>query len=401
MNHSTSIEKVNSSTLATADSPQGDVVASAWGAVLEPARDDAVESPRGEALESSQAEPAESSQTAHGPVTVIGAGSWGTALAIQLARAGSSVTLWGRDRALLEHMQQSRCNERYLPACPFPEGLVAEPDWSAAVAGARRILISVPSHGFRSVLERIGMTQGGEVAMLELAWATKGFELSTGLLPHQLAHLLLPACENYAVVSGPTFALEVGAGLPTAITVAGSNPAWSARLADALRTKRFIAYTSHDMIGVEIGGAVKNALAIGAGLSDGLGFGANARIALINRGLRELTRLGLAMGAEAETFVGLACMGDLVLTCTDNQSRNRRMGLALASGKTLAEAAAEIGQVVEGVGAARAVYEQAQRLGVRMPIIEQIHRVVVEGVDPRDAVEALLNREFSASAENG
>lgn len=335
------------------------------------------------------------------PITVIGAGSWGTALAIQLARAGSEVTLWGRDRDLMNQMQQRGLNERYLPGCSFPDNLKVEADWDKAVAQAQRILVSVPSHAFRAVLEQLASTQGERVATLELAWATKGFELSTGLLPHQLAHKLLPECNNYAVVSGPTFALEVGAGLPTAITVAGSNPKWSMRMASALRTKNFIAYTSDDMVGVEIGGAVKNALAIGAGLSDGLGFGANARIAMINRGLRELSRLGLAMGAEAETFVGLAGMGDLVLTCTDDQSRNRRMGLALASGKSIDEAAEEIGQVVEGIGAARAVYEQAKRLNVRMPIIEQIYRVVVEGVAPRDAVEALLSRELGAGKEHG
>ncbi len=335
------------------------------------------------------------------PITVIGAGSWGTALAIQLARAGNGVTLWGRDEKLMDVMRQERCNERYLPGCSFPDNLNVESDWDRAVANAQRILVSVPSHSFRTVLEKLAGTLGERIAVLELAWATKGFELSTGLLPHQLAHELLPDCNNYAVVSGPTFAREVGAGLPTAITVAGSNPEWSARLAAALRTKNFIAYTSEDMVGVEIGGAVKNALAIGAGLSDGLGFGANARIAMINRGLRELSRLGLAMGAKAETFVGLAGMGDLVLTCTDDQSRNRRMGLALAAGKSVEEAAKEIGQVVEGVGAARAVYEQAKRLQVRMPIIEQIYRVVVEHVDPRDAVEALLSRELGASAEHG
>lgn len=335
------------------------------------------------------------------PITVIGAGSWGTALAIQLARAGNAVTLWGRDNALMHQMQLERCNQRYLPGCSFPDNLQVESDWGLAVANAQRLLVSVPSHALRTILEKLADTQGERITTLELAWATKGFELSTGLLPHQLAHQLLPDCNNYAVVSGPTFALEVGAGLPTAITVAGSNPEWSARLAAALRTKNFIAYTSDDMVGVEIGGAVKNALAIGAGLSDGLGFGANARIAMINRGLRELSRLGLAMGARAETFVGLAGMGDLVLTCTDNQSRNRRMGLALAAGKTVQEAAEEIGQVVEGVGAARAVYEQAERLQVRMPIIEQIYRVVVEGVDPRDAVEALLSRELGAGAEHG
>ncbi|MFK7857997.1 MAG: NAD(P)H-dependent glycerol-3-phosphate dehydrogenase [Granulosicoccus sp.] len=334
------------------------------------------------------------------PVTVIGAGSWGTALAIQLARAGNEVRLWGRNVEHMTRLSDRRSNERYLPNSDFPENLSVCVDWAEAIQGQPRLLVSVPSHAFRNVLTSIRNSKTLSVDSLELAWATKGFELETGLLPHQVVKQELPECEHFAVLSGPTFALEVGAGLPTAITVAGSDETWSLTMADCLRTKRFIAYTSTDIVGVEIGGAVKNALAIGAGLSDGLGFGANARIALINRGLRELSRLGMAMGAREETFVGLAGMGDLVLTCTDNQSRNRRMGLALAVGKSIDAAAAEIGQVVEGIGAARAVYEQAQRLGVRMPIIEQIYRVVVEGISPHDAVEALLDREMSAGAEH-
>lgn len=334
-------------------------------------------------------------------VLVIGAGSWGTALAVQLARAGNPVVLWGRDTAYMEEMAKTRSNTRYLPGSAFPLALEVTTDLHLALKSANYILISVPSHAFRAVLTQLKNELGSRLATIKLSWATKGFELSTGALPHQLVQEILPECRNYAVVSGPTFALEVGAGLPTAITVAGSNKKWAVELAGLLRSKTFIAYTSQDIIGVEIGGAVKNALAIGAGLSDGLGFGANARIALINRGLRELSRLGIAMGASEETFVGLAGMGDLVLTCTDNQSRNRRMGLALAAGKSIDEAAKEIGQVVEGIGAARAVFEQAQRLNVRMPIIEQIYRIVVEGVDPQDAVEALLTRELDSGAEHG
>ncbi|MDB4224436.1 NAD(P)-dependent glycerol-3-phosphate dehydrogenase [Granulosicoccus sp.] len=332
---------------------------------------------------------------------VIGAGSWGTALAIQLARAGNQVALWGRDVAHMEEMKKVQANERYLPGSKFPTNLAVTAELEQALQSADFILISVPSHAFRAVLIQLKSLLGSRITSVKLCWATKGFELSTGELPHQLVQEVLPECKDYAVVSGPTFALEVGAGLPTAITVAGANEAWSSQLAGLLRSKTFIAYTSQDIVGVEIGGAVKNALAIGAGLSDGLGFGANARIALINRGLRELSRLGVAMGAKEETFIGLAGMGDLVLTCTDNQSRNRRMGLALAAGKSIKEAAIEIGQVVEGIGAARAVYEQAQRLDIRMPIIEQIYRIVVEGVDPQDAVEALLTRELNAGAEHG
>lgn len=333
-------------------------------------------------------------------ITVIGAGSWGTALAIQLARAGSEVCLWGRDASAMTEMAQNRVNSRYLPDAQFPELLQVATDWDHALTDCSRILISVPSHAFRAVLEDLRETLGDRIKTLELAWATKGFELDTGLLPHQVVRELIPDCSHYAVVSGPTFALEVGAGLPTAITVAGNSEDWSNRLAQSLRTRNFIAYTSTDIIGVEIGGAVKNALAIGAGLSDGLGFGANARVAMINRGLRELSRLGLALGAKEETFIGLAGMGDLVLTCTDNQSRNRRMGLALAAGKSIKDACEEIGQVVEGIGAASAVHAEAKRLNVSMPIIEQIYRVVAEGVAPRDAVETLLERELNAGSEN-
>lgn len=326
-------------------------------------------------------------------VAVLGAGSWGTALAIQLARSGANIKLWGRDSALLETMRSKRNNSRYLPEAEFPPSLRAEPDWDLAIADTDFILVSVPSHSFRQVLQRLG----GKAK--RLAWATKGLELSTGLLPHQVVREVLPHCTEYAVLSGPTFATEVGQGLPTALTVAASNEAFAVDLANTLSTPPFRAYTSTDIIGVEVGGAVKNVLAIGAGLADGLGFGANARIALINRGLREMTRLGVAMGANSETFMGLAGMGDLVLTCTDNQSRNRRMGLALAAGKTVKQAEAEIQQVVEGVAAARAVHEKALGLGVELPIIEQLYRVVIEGVPATEAVKALLARASGPETE--
>jgi len=323
-------------------------------------------------------------------ITVLGSGSWGTALAIQMARSGTQVALWGRDRQLVESMQTARENERYLPGARFPESLTPEPDWDNALSGAKTVLVSVPSHAFRGILEQLsGMS-------LAIAWATKGLELSTGLLPHQVVAQVLPACADYAVLSGPTFATEVGQDLPTAITVAASQPEFAKQLAGYLSSSSFLAYTSEDIVGVEVGGAVKNVLAIGAGLSDGLGFGANARVAMINRGLREMQKLGVAMGAKPETFMGLAGMGDLVLTCTDNQSRNRRMGLALAAGKTVAQAEEEIQQVVEGVQASRAVFEQSQRLGVELPIIEQVYRVLFKGVDPREAVKALLARSTGA-----
>jgi len=229
-----------------------------------------------------------------------------------------------------------------------------------------------------------------------VAWATKGFELETGKLPHQVAREVLGSGRALAVLSGPTFAREVGMGLPTAMTVAATDPDYARQLAQSLSGDNFRAYTSSDIVGVEVGGAVKNVLAIGAGICDGLGFGANTRVALITRGLVEMTRLGVALGADAPTFMGLAGMGDLVLTCTDDQSRNRRMGLALAAGKSVKEAEAEIQQVVEGVLAAEAVHRVAQHAEVEMPICEQIYRILYEGAEPQAAVAALMKRELKS-----
>jgi len=331
-----------------------------------------------------------------GPIAVLGAGSWGTALAVQLARAGSPVRLWGRDQAALTRMREERVNAQYLPDAPFPENLVAEPDWHGCLSDASLVLVSVPSHGFRPILQRLVDDAPMDIRQVGLCWATKGLEMSSGLLPHQVLKAVVPDHRHYAVVSGPTFAKEVGLDLPTAITVAASNAEFGNVLCERLRSERFMAYSSDDVIGVEVGGAVKNVLAIGAGMSDGLGFGANARVALINRGLREMSRLGIAMGASQDTFMGLAGMGDLVLTCTDNLSRNRRMGMALASGLSVDEAAAEIQQVVEGVPAAQAVFEKAAELKVSMPIVEQIYRVLHESKPVHDAVRDLLNRASGA-----
>lgn len=261
------------------------------------------------------------------------------------------------------------------------------------IADCREILIAVPSHGLRETLHRLKPLLNDDV---RICWATKGFELHTGKLPHQVAQEELGDGLPMAVLSGPTFAKEVGAGLPTAMTIAANDREFADDLAGSLSDERFRAYTSTDMVGVEVGGAVKNVLAIGAGISDGLGFGANTRIALINRGLAEMTRLGVALGAKTDTFMGLAGMGDLVLTCTDDLSRNRRMGLALAAGKSIDEAQAEIRQVVEGVLAAEAVHEVAEELGVEMPICKQIHRILYEGVPPREAVTALMGRALTS-----
>jgi glycerol-3-phosphate dehydrogenase (NAD(P)+) len=323
------------------------------------------------------------------PIAVAGAGSWGTALAMQFARRGREVRLWGRDEAQLRQMEADRSNERYLPGIRFPDNLVVAPDLQACLAGAKDVLVSVPSHGLRETLMKIEPLLDGDA---RVCWATKGFELSTGKLPHQVAREILGDHRPMAVLSGPTFASEVGQGLPSAMTIAANDPEFAGELAITLSGDNFRAYTSEDMVGVEVGGAVKNVLAIGAGISDGLGFGANTRIALINRGLVEMTRLGVALGAKQDTFKGLAGMGDLVLTCTDNQSRNRRMGLLLAAGKTIEEAQQEIQQVVEGVLAAKAVREVAKAHDVVMPICEEIYRILYEGVSPREAVGALMSR---------
>ncbi len=320
---------------------------------------------------------------------VLGSGSWGTALAVHIARTGHRTILWGIETDELVAMTRDRVNGRYLPGVTLPDRVEIEHDFARAIAEADQLLIVVPSHAFREVLERAKpLLKPGQ----RIAWATKGFELSTGKLPHEVAAEVLGPSVPTAVLSGPTFAKEVGAGLPSAMTVASRDEAYAMSLARSLSSDNFRVYASGDMVGVEVGGATKNVLAIGAGISDGLGFGANTRVALITRGLVELTRLGVALGADKETFMGLAGLGDLVLTCTDDQSRNRRFGLALASGKTPERAQAEIGQVVEGVLAARAVRDVAQKVGVEMPISEQIYRVLYEGAPARDAVIALMGR---------
>jgi glycerol-3-phosphate dehydrogenase (NAD(P)+) len=329
-------------------------------------------------------------------VAVLGAGSWGTALAVQFARSGRPTRLWGRDPARLAAMARERRNERYLAAGAFPPSLNVEPSLAQAMRGACDVLIAVPSHAFRSLLEAIAPLLTPE---MRLAWATKGFELPSGLLPHQVARAVLGPKRAVAVLSGPTFAREVGAGLPTAMTIASSDSAFAKALAQDVSSEQFRAYTSTDIAGVEVGGAVKNVLAVGAGLSDGLGFGANTRVALITRGLAEMMRLGVALGAQRDTFMGLAGLGDVVLTCTDDQSRNRRFGLELAAGKTAEQALAAIGQVVEGYPAAKALHAVAARAAVEMPLCEGVYRVLYEGVPARDAVRALMTRPIKSETE--
>lgn len=329
--------------------------------------------------------------TDRAPITLLGAGSWGTALAIQFSRAGHEVRLWGRDPDHLLALERDRCNRRYLPDAPFPQSLRVETDLDQALQGSVDVLIAVPSNGFRQLLEQIRpRLQSG----MRLAWATKGFEQGSGKLPHEIATEVLGERWPIAVLSGPTFAREVGAGLPTAMTIASPDEAFAAAIARSISGLNFRAYTSNDVIGVEVGGAVKNVLAIGAGIADGMGYGANTRIALITRGLAEMTRLGEALGARRETFMGLAGLGDLVLTCTDNQSRNRRFGIALAGGQSVEAALKDIRQVVEGYSAAKAVHEVAERMKIEMPICEAAYRVLYADLPIRDAVQVLMAREI-------
>jgi glycerol-3-phosphate dehydrogenase (NAD(P)+) len=326
-------------------------------------------------------------------IAVIGAGSWGTALAVLLSRNGAATLLWARDSQKAAAMQRDRSNPRYLPDVLIPPALTVSADMAAVVSHCKDLLVVVPSHAFRATLQSLRplMREGQR-----LVWATKGFEPHSCKLLHEVVTEELGEHIATAVVSGPTFAKEVAKGLPTAVTVASTNETFAAELAARLHDDTFRAYTSDDVIGVEVGGCVKNVLAIAAGIADGLGFGANTRAALITRGLVEIMRLGDAVGGQRETFMGLAGLGDLVLTCTDDLSRNRRFGLAMGQGLHQQEALASINQVVEGLQAAREVHNLATKIGVEMPITEQVYDVLYADKSPRDAVHDLLAREQKA-----
>ncbi len=323
-------------------------------------------------------------------ISVLGAGSYGSALAISIARNGNRTLLWGHNPKHIDKLAKQRCNQEFLPDIPFPDTLELESDLATCIGTSRNILIVVPSHAFGNVLAQIKPLLTPEH---RIAWATKGLEPETGRLLQEVAKDLLGDDISLAVISGPTFAKELAAGLFTAISMSSTDPEFVKELSDLLHNeKTFRVYTNDDFIGVQLGGAVKNVIAIGAGLADGLGFGANARIALITRGLAEMTRLGIALGADPKTFTGMAGLGDLILTCTDNQSRNRRFGLALGKGMGIEEAQDEIGQVVEGFRNAKEVYMLAKGLDVEMPITEQIYQVLYQGKNAKDAAIALLTR---------
>ncbi|MGR2766066.1 NAD(P)H-dependent glycerol-3-phosphate dehydrogenase [Photobacterium ganghwense] len=324
-------------------------------------------------------------------MTVLGAGSYGTSLAISLARNGANVILWGHDPAHIAQLEMDRSNEAFLPGVAFPESLILSADLEAAVKASRDLLVVVPSHVFGEVLHQVKPHLRSDS---RICWATKGLEPETGRLLQDVAVEVLGDQIPLAVLSGPTFAKELAAGMPTAIAVASPDEAFVRDLQEKIHcSKTFRVYSNSDFIGMQLGGAVKNVIAIGAGMSDGIGFGANARTALITRGLAEMCRLGAALGAQPETFMGMAGLGDLVLTCTDNQSRNRRFGLALGQGKDVDTAQQEIGQVVEGYRNTKEVWVLAQRMGVEMPITEQIYKVLYQGKDAREAAKDLLARE--------
>jgi glycerol-3-phosphate dehydrogenase (NAD(P)+) len=323
-------------------------------------------------------------------ILVAGAGSWGTALAIHLARNGHATVLWGHDADHIARLSHARRNDRYLPGFDFPPALSVEDELEGTLRRTRDVILAVPCKALREVAHQVAVYARPDVC---ISWACKGIDIDTLQLPHAIvAEQFGPECPA-AVISGPTFANEVAAGLPTAVVVASDDATFACALAGYLHGGAFRAYVGDDVIGVEVGGAVKNVLAIAAGISDGLGFGANSRAALITRGLAELTRLGVALGAKRETFMGLAGLGDLVLTCTQDQSRNRRLGLAIAQGQSVAEAAAGIGQVVEGVRTAEALQRLSREQRVEMPICDQVARVLSGQCSPREAVQALLARE--------
>jgi len=321
-------------------------------------------------------------------IALFGAGSWGTALAMQLARNGLYVNLWGHRGDHIERLIRERENAAYLPGIKLDKNIKPTASMEDCMQHAQIVLIAIPSKTFRHFLRTLKTHIGPGISVF---WATKGFEIDTGKFLHQLVCEELPG-HHYGVVSGPTFASEVARGLPAAITCAGDDVSATSLFAGLLHGNRFRCYTSSDVIGVELGGALKNIIAIAVGAADGLGFGANTRAALMTRGLSEVMRLGHSLGARQETLMGLAGLGDLILTCTDDQSRNRRFGLAIGKGKSVQEAENEVGQTVEGLRAAKAIYLMARELELDLPIMAQVYYVLYEGKKPLDAVKSLEDR---------
>lgn len=325
-------------------------------------------------------------------LSVIGAGSYGTSLAVSAAKKGLRVILWDRNSERARQMQLKRENIKYLPGIIFPDTLKVVSSLETAVRSSLRLLVVVPSKTFREVVSAISAFVSPSHS---LAWATKGLS-SDGRFLSEVAKEILPYELPLAVLSGPTFARELAFGMPTAISVAGIPSSFAAEICELMHTDTFRLYESKDLIGLQIGGAVKNVIAIAAGMSDGLGYGANARTAVITRGLAEMVRFGLACGAEERSFMGLSGLGDLILTCTDDQSRNRRFGVMLGQGKTSVEALNNIGQVVEGYGMVNVIKNLSAKLGIEMPICSELYEVLYKGKNGSDAARSLLTRELKA-----
>lgn len=324
-------------------------------------------------------------------ITVLGAGSWGTALAMQLARAGRKTVLWARDAGLLAQIQSTRENPRYLSGIKIPDQLNTEADLQTAVTGSKDVLLVCPSHALADTLRTIKPWLSDKAGV---TWACKGFEPGTGRLLHVSAREIMGEKRPLAVITGPSFAREVALDMPTAVTVAASTEHYGRHIASLLHGGSLRAYYSDDMIGAELGGASKNVMAIATGICDGMQLGSNARAGLITRGLSEMMRLGAAMGAKPETLMGLAGMGDLVLTCTGELSRNRRLGLALGQGLGVEEAIEQIGQVVEGYKAAAEVHRLSEQFGLDLPICEQVYGILYQGWSPQKGLKVLLSREL-------
>ena len=326
-------------------------------------------------------------------IAVLGAGSWGTALATLIARNGHHTTLWGRDEKVVSAIDTTHENTRYLPGIPLPESLRATTDLATTVRDADWILVVVPSHAFAETIAMIAPLKRADAG---IAWATKGFEPGSGRFLHEVAEDVLGLSTSLAVVTGPSFAKEVAQGLPTALTVHGSDSTFNETVANSLHSSSFRAYTGDDMLGAELGGAMKNVLAVATGVADGMNLGLNARAGLITRGLNEIMRLNQALGGQAVTLMGLAGLGDLVLTCTGDLSRNRRLGLALGRGQSIDDAVREIGQVVESVQTADEVMRLANRHGVELPISEAVQLTLHGTITPAEGLQRLLSRERKA-----
>jgi len=326
-------------------------------------------------------------------VAVLGAGSWGTALAALIARHGTRTTLWGRDATVVAAINAKHENPRYLPGIALPDTLQASIDLAEVVGQADLLLVSVPSHAFTQTLQQITPLRPAHAGV---AWATKGFEPGSGRFLHEVAAQALGESVPLAVVTGPSFAKEVAEGLPTALTVHSDDPGFAAQVAGVLHGPAFRAYTGQDMCGAELGGAMKNVLAVATGVADGMNLGLNARAGLITRGLNEMLRLNIAMGGQPETLMGLAGLGDLVLTCTGDLSRNRRLGLALGRGQAMDEAVREIGQVVESVQTADEIMRLAERHGIELPIAYTVRDVLHGEITPAEGLARLMTREQKA-----